>query len=296
MYRQTKRVTLGEYVQQYGLFHPCKPDAMRQYEVAAKLFERWAGGPVAMEDLDAATVSQWLVDYAASGVAPATVRSKRNLVLALWRAAADDDLCSLPRKRVRPIRVPYTPPNAYTAAEAARLVDACSVLPRWHPCGLRRSQWWRLAILMAWDTGLRKNDLCSLRVDQITDTGLVVLGQSKTAWGHTAQLSQTTIAELKRSLEAVPREIVLPWTATRETFERQFNLIVQKAAVRKGTWKWLRSGSASDVEARFPGQGARHLGHKPGSTVAARHYFDPRIVQKTVYPPTELAIQKPASN
>lgn len=290
MVRSTNPQTLGEYVAQYGLFHACTPEGLRQYEIAVKLFERWAGGPVPLESLDAAQVSQWLVAYAASGVAGATVRSKRSAILALWRAAADDGLCSLPTRRVRPIRVPYKPPDAFTVDEAARLVNACAVLPRWHSCGLRRSDWWRLAILMAWDTGLRAGDLWRLRVDQISETGLVVLGQSKTGWGHTAKLSQTTQAELRRSLETAPRELVCPWDATRETFDRQFLLIRVKAGVRAGTWKWLRSGSASDVEARFPGHGARHLGHKPGSTVAAKHYFDPRIVQKTIYTPTELKL------
>jgi len=293
MFRNPHPETIGGYVEQYGLFHACRPETVRQYQIAVKIFERWAGGPVRLDELDAMSVSQWLRDYAATGVAPATVRSKRNLILAIWRAAADDGLCDLPTKRVRSVRVPYKPPDAFTADEALRLVNSCAVLPRWHPCGLRRSDWWRLAIMMAWDTGVRAGDLWKLRCDQISEWGLVVLSQSKTLYGHTAQLSQTTLAELRRSLELVPRDLVCPWTATRETFDRQFLLIVVKAGVRPGTWKWLRSGSASDVEARFPGQGARHLGHKPGSTVAAKHYFDPRIVHKTIYTPTELKADKP---
>ena len=288
MYREPQASTIGDYVRHYGVFHSCVPASMRQYEIAARLFEAWAGGPVRLDALDAAMVSSWLRDYAASGVAPATVRSKRNLILALWRSAADDGLCELPSRRVRAARVPYKPPEAFTADEAKRLVDACSVLPRWHRSGLRRAHWWRLAILLAWDTGLRAGDLWKLRCDQITESGLVILSQSKTAFGHTAQLSQTTMAHYRMTMAVVPRELVCPWPASQETFNRQFNLIVRKAGVRRGTWKWLRSGSASDVEARFPGQGARHLGHKPGSTVAARHYFDPRIVHKTIYTPTEL--------
>jgi integrase len=284
--------TLGEFVESYSLFHDVQAESMRQVRISVKLFERWAGGPVPLDQLDAASVSAWLRDYAAAGAAPNTVRSKRNQVLAMWRAAADEGLCDLPTRRVRPVRVPYKPPDCWTVDEVQQLLDACRKLKRTHKCGLRRSEWFQLAVLMAWDTGIRVGDLFRLRVSDISPEGLVALSQHKTAWGHTAQLSPTTLRVLRASLEKCPRDLVCPWPASRETFEDQVTRLVALAGIRPGTWKWLRRASATDVERLAEGHGSRHLGHKPGSRVAIVSYLNPRICGRPVVPPTELRVDK----
>ena len=290
MFRRSGPRTLGEFCEHYAIFREVAPESMRQVRISVGLFEKWAGGPVPLDQLDAASVSSWLRDYAASGVAPNTVRSKRNQVLAMWRAAADEGLCDLPTRRVRPVRVPYKPPDCWTVEEVQQLLDATQRLKRWHKSGMRRSEWFRLAVLVAWDTGIRAGDLFRLRVTDISPTGVVALSQHKTAWGHTAQLSPTTIRVLRESLEKYPRDLVCPWPASRETFEDQVTRLVKMAGIRPGTWKWLRRASATDVERLEPGQGSRHLGHKPGSRVAIVSYLNPRICGRPAVPPTELRV------
>jgi integrase len=273
------RMTVAQFVTIYATTRDVEVETVRQYRIVAELFDRWAGGPIHLDELDELVVSAWLRDYAASGVKPATVRSKRNSVLALWRAAADEYFCDPPTRRVRTSRVPWTPPEAWTLAEVRRLVAATGQLRGRHPCGLRRSEWFDLAIRVAWDTGLRWGDLVALRVDDIRgDT--VIVAQRKTRRPHCGRIRASTRAVLDTSLESCPREVVCPWPSSGETFRAQVRRLVDKAGIRPGTWKWLRRGGASDVELQAPGRGfaAKHLGHAPGSRIAEVHYIAPAIV------------------
>lgn len=277
------RMTVMQFVALYATTRDVEAETVRQYRVVVDLFDRWAGGPVYLDELDELILSAWLRDYAASGVKPATVRSKRNSVLALWRAAADEYLCEPPTRRVRAARVPWTPPEAWTLEEVRRLLAATPRLRGRHPCGLRRSAWFNLAIRAAWDTGLRWGDLVTLRVADIHGDAVIV-SQRKTRRPHCGRLQASTQAILAASLKECPRPLVCPWPASGETFRAQVRLLVKKAGIRPGTWKWLRRGGASDVEAQNPGRGlaAKHLGHAPGSRIAELHYIDPQIVAASI--------------
>ena len=279
MFRRNGPTTLGAYVKDYGLFHPCRVETLRQYQISVDLFERWAGGPIPLDQLDAASVSEWIRDYAASGIAPSTVRSKRSHILIMWRAAADEGLCELPTRRVRPVRVPWIAPTCWTRDEVQRLVDACSRLKRWHKCGIRRSEWWALAVRVAWDTGLRWEDqIARLRIDQITPDGIIAMPQSKTGRVVVCRLSEATLEALRLSVSDHPRTLVTPWAASHETFSKQLKRLVRLAGIRSGTWKWVRRASATDVEIQSPRGASEHLGHTPGSMIAERSYIDPAIV------------------
>lgn len=273
------RLSVRQFVAVYATTREIRPETIRQYGIVADLFQRWAGGPVWLEELDELVVSAWLRDYAASGVQPATVRSKRNTFLALWRAAADDRFCEPPTRRVRTARVPWKPPTAWTLAEVRQLLQAAYGLRRCHPCGLRRREWWPLAIRVAWDTGLRWGDLVTLRVDEINGR-VVVKPQAKTSRAKVGRLAASTRQALDESLERCPRDLVCPWPGSPETFRMQVRRLVAKAEIRPGTWKWLRRAGSCDVEIQEPGKGhaARHLGHAPGSRIAELHYLDPAVV------------------
>jgi integrase len=279
MFRKQGPATLGDYVAEYGLYHDCKCETLRQYAISVGLYEKWAGGPVPLEQMDAASVSAWLRDYQASGVAPNTVRSKRNHVVIMWRAASDDGLCDLPARRVRPVRCPWRPPVAWTLEEVDKLLVACQRLQRWHPCGIRRSQWWDLAIRVAWDGGLRWEDqVRRLRLEDVRPDGTVAFGQSKTGRVVVPRLTRETLDAVAASLVGRPRELVTPWTASHETFTKQFKRIVRLAGVRPGTWKFLRRSSATDCEIQQEGAATEQLGHRPGSPVARMSYIDPALV------------------
>lgn len=289
------RLTVRQFVEHYAANHAVEPSTVYQYRVTAERLDDWAGGPVYLDELDERVVSAWLRDYGAT-VRPATVRSKRNQLLALWRAAAAEFLCDPPTRRVLTTRVPWTPPTAWTLDEVRQLLRAAATLKRWHPCGMRRAEWFDLAIRLAWDTGLRWGDLVRLRgADLHYDT--VVVRQSKTRRPHCGRLSPSTMAVLRDSLARHPREVFCPWVVSRESFNAQVRRLVARAGVRAGTWKWLRRAGATDVEAQVPGHGhgARHLGHAPGSRVAELHYVDPAVVAACVELVAPRDLEPPAN-
>jgi integrase len=273
---------LAEYLDRYATTRPVDPGTVRQYSIAVRLLERHAGGPLELEQLQELAVSEWLRELGRTR-RPATVRGKRAAVLALWRAAADDGLVDPPRRRVRLAPVPWEPPACWTIEHARQLVRTARRLPRLHPCGLRRREWWPLAIRLAWDTGLRWGDLVRLRFADV-DREVVSIVQSKVRRPHVAKLWPSTMAALEESRARCPRDLVVPWGSSRESFTDQARRLVVKAGVPAGTWKWLRRGGATDVELQEPGRGfaSRHLGHRMGTSVAHLHYIDMRIVAATV--------------
>jgi integrase len=289
MFRKSGPETIGAYARDYGLLRDLKPETLRQYQIAADLFERWAGGPVRLDELDERSVSEWLRDYAAKA-APNTVRSKKVQVVALWRAAAEDGLCDPPTKRVRAVKVPWRPPTAWDHDEVEQLLAACRGLKRWHRCGLRRSDWFDLAVRVAWDTGLRWGDLIRLPVASIRPDGSGAWCQSKTSRPVVFRLAPSTMAALRQSLATAPRDLVCPWPASHETFTDQVDRLVKRAGIREGTWKWIRRASSTDVESQQAGASTAHLGHVPGSKVAAQSYNDPAILGRQAPTPRELLV------
>lgn len=295
MFRRAGPQTLVEYARDYGLLRDVKPGTLRQYQIVAGLFTAWAGHEVRLDELDEDSVSAWLRDYATQA-APATVRSKRATILALWRAAADDRLCEPPTRRVRAQRrsAPRPVVEAWTIEEVEQLLAACQGLPRRHRCGLPRSVWWDLAIRVAWDSGLRWGDLIALQVASIRPDGSATVIQAKTGRAVSFRLSASTLAILRATLAACPRQLVCPWPASHESFNQQVRLLVKKAGIRPGTWKWLRRSSGSYVERDHPGAGPVHLGHAPGSRIFANHYAAPAIVSPSLPMPQELSSDLPS--
>jgi integrase len=288
MFRRAGPETLGDYARRgYSLTRDVKAGTLRQYVIVADLVERWAGRPVRLDELDERSVSEWLRDYSAT-VKPHTVKGKKAMLLALWRAAADDGLASEPSsRRVRRVRVPELVPTAWTKAEVERLLSAAAKLPRKHRCGLSRAVWWDLAIRVAWDSGLRWADLVALRVDAIGEDGAAAVTQNKTAKVSSFRLSATTMAALRATRAARPRELVCPWPASGETFRDQVLRLVAKAGIRAGTWRWIRRGSGTDVEQQLDGAGHRHLGNT--RRVFDQSYGDPTIIGRQIPTPRPLA-------
>lgn len=288
MFRKAGPETLGEYARTgYSLLRDVRAGTLRQYVIVADLVERWAGRPVRLDELDERSVSEWLRDYAAT-VKPHTVRSKKNQLLALWRAAADDGLCEEPSgRRVRRVRCPELVVDAWTREEVEQLLRTAATLPRPHRCGLSRAAWFDLAIRVAWDSGLRWGDLIALRADAVRPDGTTVI-QSKTGKAVTFRLSPTTLEALAATLEACPRTLVCPWPASHETFNDQVRTLVAKAGIRTGTWRWIRRGSGTDVEAQADGTGHLHLGNT--RVVFEQSYLSPAILGRRTPAPRELLV------
>lgn len=277
MIRKATPQTLREYLIEYSTTREIESETIRQYEISIGRLEEWAGGEIRLDQLDELMISQWLRDYSKT-VAKSTVRSKRVQIVALWRNAADDGYVDPPKRRIRTAKVVEEAPTAWTIDEVAKLRATCRKLKRRHKCGLSRAKWWELAVMIAWDTGLRWGDLVRLKVASIPAHGIFAWTQHKTKRVALCRIEPETMRLLRETLAECPRDLVLPWPASGETFREQAKRLVAKAGIRPGTWKWLRRSSGTDVEVQQFGAATRQLGHRPGSKVAYVSYVDPTIV------------------
>jgi integrase len=291
VFRAAGPLTIGDLARDYDAFRDCRPATVDQYKIAAGLFEEWAGKPVLLVELNEGSVSAWLRDYA-SKAAPATVKGKRAMMMALWRTAADEGLCEPPTRRVRVQRksTPRPPVEAWTRDEVARLLTACRGLRRRHRCGLTRAAWFDLAVRMAWDSGLRWRDLVSLEASRVAPDGTCTVVQAKTGRPARFRLSPQTMAALAETMRRCPREIVCPWPASPQAFGAQVRRLVAAAGIRRGTWRWIRRASGTDVEIQRPGAGSVHLGHAPGSRVFHEHYAAAEILDRCRPAPRPIGV------
>lgn len=287
MYRKASE-SLVSFLDNYDAERALTKESLRQYAYAVKSIESWSGRGMQTSDLKPEVFNNWLRDLSEKDLSPSTVACRRRHLLALWRAAAESGKAEEPPRRLRKAKVPWIAPRAWTVDEVRAILATCSTLKRNRPGQMPRGEWWSLAVRIAWETALRSGDLMRLRADAFDRTGLGVVTQSKTSRPVVVRLSESTLGLLQKSLQNHPRKLALPWGASKESFRRQFQLIVKNAGVRPGTWKWLRRSSATDVEKACPGAGAAHLGHAHGSTIAARHYLDPYIIGSPHVMPTML--------
>jgi integrase len=282
-----KRFRLMDWLNTYASERSLRFESKRQFEISVELFLQFVKKDFFVDQFNENLLSDFVRHYSRK-VSPTTARNKRTALLALWRSASDAGHCSPPSRRVQSVRVQHQPVQAWRVDQVREIIHQCRQLKRNHTCGLRRFDWWEVAVRVAWDSGLRWGDQMQLNVSAITADGGTSIVQSKTNRVVYFRLSESTLAVLHRTLEECPRALVTPWDCSQQSFNDQFRRIVRNSGVQAGTWKWLRRGSATDVESNHPGCGAAHLGHVPGSPIAERHYFDQTILQRDSVSPTDL--------
>lgn len=61
------------------------------------------------------------------------------------------------------------------------------------------------------------------------------------------------------------QRLICPLWCCREAFFRSFKRLAKRAGLPNATTKWIRRGSASEMERLASGAGPAHLGHSRGS-------------------------------
>jgi len=248
-------------------------------KIAAKM-ARFAG-KATIEDL----FSEDMVnDFLASlDLSPFTVRGYRSYILSLWNAAADDDLVAYPRlRRIRRPKCPEIVVNCYSAEEARKLLAASDRLQGEYPNGVTKRLYWRAAILLAWDTGLRRGDVWLFRKSIVRPDGTLRVVQHKTKQIVTVRLREST----SKAVAAIHYDQPLQWTMDQSYFGRHFRRILKAAGINRGSFKWLRRSSGSYVEIQQPGAGHKHLG-QTCQQVFNKHY-DGKLGGHTLPMPPDL--------
>lgn len=281
-------LTLAEYFAKvYCLERALKPESIRQVRMSIRAFDRWHGRAAHLEELADELVNQWIL---ASGEqwAPKTLRRRRCDIIGLWRYANETRHVTTMPERVRPVKVPKRVPQAWSRDEVRAILRACRLLTDYFPTGVQRGKFWSAFVRTGYDTALRLSDLLALKKSRIGEAGKLVVLQEKTQVEHVCRLRDTTIAAIADTYPP-DRELVFPWSYSREQFWYHWRKLLESAGLPSGRTEGpqkLRRTSASHLEAVAPGAATAHLGHKtPG--MAKAHYIDPRIANKDLpMPPT----------
>jgi len=269
-------ITLSDYLHQ--VYVPSKldlsPGTVQQYEIAIRVFERWAGDTLSIRDLDESFLRQFLAVYSQSN-APPTVNKKRQLLLTLWTHAYEEDIADRPPRlrKVPRAREPRRIPEAWTPEEVGRLLAATGRLFR-EP----ESSWWRAGLLFLYDTGCRVSEALRMQEGDLDATKrLAVFRQTKTGVDRLRELHPETVeAWLSVHPGSGPP---WPYPYSRSWMTVCMSRLCGVARIRYGQGKGgcfqkLRHTSGTLVDANG-GEGHTHLGNS--RAVFERHYKDPRF-------------------
>lgn len=249
------------------------------YKPAIADLRRFLNREPTLGDLTRETINRWLAWKVEAGCPPATVRTRRNAILALWRAAFEADHVDDEPKKIRKVRVPAHAVEAWTRQEMNQLLAHMSgFMPdKLLSTGLSKRLYFRSLALAAWDTGLRLGDLLSMErewIRDVGDRGRISVLQRKTQRLVHCHFSSVTMREINRLMVQQPdRRLIWPLWCRREQFYKTFRGFVRGSGIRKGTFKWIRRASATAVELERPGHGYKHAGHSDPRVTNA-HYID----------------------
>ncbi len=320
---------LREYVQHYRRDHEIKQSSVQSLNAVVARFSRYLGRQALLADLAAPQVNQWLASMHGKG-SPETAYGYRRMLLTLWRAAHLDGFVAEYPHRVRRIKRPDRIVEGWDAGQMAKLLAACDHLrgairgvrignvEEWF--GSDRGRPWRTVeseerqngnatylqidkrayframFLVAWDSGLRLGDVFSIErswIERQPDgSGRFAIVQSKVG----RRIDRFLRPETMQAIDAMfppERKLLFPLWCFREAFYRVVKRIVKRAGL-SGTMRWIRRGSASEVEKASPGCGKLHLGHSPKSVgLFEQSYAVMRICGRTAPLPPAIVPIKP---
>lgn len=250
-------------------------------------FVAWAG----VEEVGQVTehmINAWLTHLKDSGLTPVTINGYRANLLSLLNAASDDGVRPyLHSRKIKRIKSQEIIPDGWSQQEVTSLLDYCRQIDGYYTTGIKASYYWMAVVLVAYDTGLRRGDILHLKVDDISTDGRYII-QRKTRRRHRIAVNKSTYDMFQRTLPP-DRDLAFPWPYNATTFSKKFIDIARGAGLR-GSFKFLRSGSGSEVESEKPGAGAKHLGHT-GVHVFQKHYDVEGISRGTLSLPPEIRFQ-----
>ena len=283
--KPVEELTLLDYIDKYELLRPLSLPRRNQYRYSVRSLNHFAKYEVTLTELSDELVNRWLLDLRRRGLAPRTIKSYRTDILTLWRSAAVDGLAIEPR-RISPVKLPQSNPDAWTQDDLRRLLAAAGELKGYfRATGVKCSDWWTAFLLVGWDTALRFTDMFRFRGSDILPGGELLLIQSKTGQVHRARLRPETLLALEK-IASDMNAPALPLWGKYDVFFRRFRKLI-KAAGLPGSPKWLRRASATAVEVAYPGSAMAHLGHRTAG-LAYKNYVDQRQIQHTKPLPPSL--------
>lgn len=263
-------MNLEQWLDQYFLERSLAKKSQKNLRDCSRMF----GSEKQLAEIDELAINRWLV-LLAEQYSDSTVKRMRGDILSILNGAADAQLMKrLDPRRIRRCVVRREFPKASTPADIGKLLDACEGLTGRFSCGIPRAPLMRAWILVGWDCCFRPwSDQLAFKLEHIQKEGLVWFVQNKTDYPKAIRLRPETLKAIK-AIFPPNREEVFP--VSRSAVGRAWEVLCQLSGVRIPP-KQLRASRATEEERHNPGGAPRILGHKPGSTVAYKHYVNPMM-------------------
>jgi integrase len=262
-----------------------RPNPENHYALFRSMRE-WLGGDLRMEHLSAAKVAEYVEYLRGKGMKMSTVNTKRILLLANWRYAAECGVAP-PMPRMKQLKVEREAPIAWSVEEVGQIINAAMTLQKPPIGGVPANLFWNAALRIAWWTALRRGTIFSLRWEDIDlENGWITVPAlvMKNARGQRVRIGTDAIEALQL-IRAPIRELVFPLTQKRGNWRflaHHLDAILKLAGVKKGRQfhsqlHQLRRSSITHTCALAGDQAAIQLaGHS--SEYVNRRYLDHRYL------------------
>lgn len=280
MIRTTKPKTLKDLTEAYQLVRPLAPSSINQHRYALNCFARFLGRKPLLTDLVPDTVNQYLVWMQLQGLNPATISSKRRVLLALWRFGHEAYYLKRLPERIRKVPVRHAQPIAWTVDDLRAFLTMIEGMrgKSLHCHRVDRADFWLAFVLVGSLTGLRLSDLMLLEFKHIEPTGWLAMIQKKTGFPIRCYLPPEAIQAINAI--ALPKRLrVFGDLMSKKCLQENYAKLVTRAGLR-GSIKTLRKTAATMAECAQPGSASWLLGHRDAN-IARRHYIDPTQVMQT---------------
>lgn len=286
-------MTISDYLDRVYLPNrlSVQQDSAKQLRIATKQFDAWAGAP-SIGKINDDRLCRFLRHLVNAGLAASTVNSKRRMLLTLlshaWRRRTIRDM---PRDVARALE-PKKLPEAWTANQVQRLVEACRRQPG-TICGIPAGIWWSSLSLSHYYTAPRIGALIQAKTTDVDVTaGWLILkwANSKTSSEQLHWLPEPAL-DAVREIYSNSRQWLWPWPYHRNTLFTWFRRIVESVglpAPRSHCQLFYRlRRSTISLAAADSLEAARRLAGHASTETTLKHYVDPRVAEsvRPVRPP-----------
>lgn len=288
---------IREFCCWYVNHNDLSPGYHRQLQSAIAAFERANGiSNAKLHDLSAKSINATIQN---PSVSKTTRSNRRRMLCTISTVAAQRNKI----ERIDPFDIAKVKPDkkvtrGYSHEEALQIVTwVCSkngdkTMEGWLACPIlgqaTRRDWWSAYLRCCWDTGAPQ-DMRSLKVNEVSKTGLIVKHRLKTGKLMRLQLSISTlkaVEKLRKLSKAESEFFIPPWQfcGNNKPIYRDYKIIATNTV--SGSLRYFRSGAGTNVEQRFPNRGHEFLAN--GRRTFETNYLIHEHLGRKPLCPTEL--------
>jgi integrase len=251
-------------------------------------FHQFHGRQILLSELEDAHLAHYLRSRLEEGRPASTVNGERRVICAIWRHADRAGLTAKP-PRVKKLKEDRDEPEAWTAEEFARIVQAAGQLDGGRAYGnVPRHLWWTAVLTCAYWSALRIGSILKIRttdIDLRSGWLTVPAGNTKTKRAKRCRLGASALEPIGRIITEYrsPGELVFVPQPCSSAITKTFIEILEAAGVpyvrRKSRFHRIRRTAATIAFQNGGIAAASALLDHSDPKVTYEHYIDGRAIR-----------------